>query len=183
MQSMDNDDARSVTSVRTDDGLGIDTGRATPDFFSDSEDESDAKVKLQSAVDRQPAQPAASSAPMNAWFFGWCRLVDGHWQYWDESVEWPALGAKVIHVPSSLDDQEEDDTSIWQGVIKSHDDTNGWTIEGQTLDGGEWRERSFLDLDGDRLYICCDEFGDPAEPAKTAPKMFQHNEFDTIPDK
>ena len=39
MQSMDNDDARSVTSVRTDDGLGIDTGRATPDFFSDSEDD------------------------------------------------------------------------------------------------------------------------------------------------
>ena len=39
MQSMDNDDARSVTSVRTDDGLGIDPGRATPDFFSDSEDD------------------------------------------------------------------------------------------------------------------------------------------------
>jgi hypothetical protein len=70
---------------------------------------------------------AASPAPKDAWFFGWCYLVDGDWKYFDEPVEWPALRAKVIHVPSST----ADDTSPWKGEIQSYDDTNGWIIRGR----------------------------------------------------
>jgi hypothetical protein len=92
-------------------------------------------------------------------FYGWCYEVDGKWNFVVESVELPAVGATVIYVPSSKEDEEEVDTTPWQGKIQRYDDTNGFVIEGFTLDDDEdWREKSFICLDGPRVYICCDRY-------------------------
>lgn len=104
-------------------------------------------------------------APEEAWFFGWCYKEkptkkpdrNGKWKYIDEEVQWPALGAKVVHFPSST----ADDRAPWKGVIRSYDDTNGWTIEGETLKESLCKEQNFFELNVERLYICCDYYGDP----------------------
>ncbi len=108
-------------------------------------------------------EEANSSPPAEDWFFGWCYIdhppnkPHGEWKYIDEEVQWPPLLAKVVHFPSST----ADDKAPWKGVIKSYDAINGYRIEGTTLADGDWKEQTFLALDVERLYICCDYYGNP----------------------
>jgi hypothetical protein len=44
---------------------------------------------------------------------------------------------------------------------QEYDDINGWIIEGETLEDDRWKEQNFLELNVERMYICCDEFGEP----------------------
>jgi hypothetical protein len=67
------------------------------------------------------------------------------------------LCIRVFYFPSSY----ADDKAPWKGVIQSYDDTNDWVIEGETLKGSRWKLQNFLELNCERLYICCDEYGDP----------------------
>jgi hypothetical protein len=106
-----------------------------------------------------------------------CQDIAGKWHFDDSPVKTTALYKRVLCM------FEEDGGEI-VGVITNYEEHDGWCIIGNNFAGKD-RETWIPVLSREPVYLVTGPTLDkqPAQPARPAPKLFQNNEFDTIPDQ